>query len=88
MKKYLGVIKIYTDYMGGADVKIISKTCNNTKILNTWFEMYPDSEHVLLENTKELDSMFKFFEDPTPITIKEQKNAVKAKKLYKKLMKD
>jgi len=88
MKKYLGIIKIYDDYMSGTNVKLITKTYDEIDTLNIWFNMYPESEHILLENTNELDTMFEIFKDMTPITKEEQEELKKARILYKKLMKD
>lgn len=88
MKKYLGIIKIYDDYMSGTNVKLITKTYDEIDTLNIWFNMYPESEHILLENTNELDAMFEIFKDMTPITKEEQEELKKARILYKKLMKD
>lgn len=88
MKKYLGIIKIYDDYMIGTNVRILSKTYNDIELLNLWFDIYPNYEHIILENTEELNSMFKTFEDRTPVTIEEKQEMKEAIVLYKKLTRD
>lgn len=87
-KKYIGIIKIYTDYISGTQIKLLSKTYDEPNLLNIWFNMYPNSEHLLLENTQELDEMFEIFKDMTPITEEEQKSMEIAKVLYENLMND
>ena len=88
MNRYLGIIKIYDENMNGVNVRIISKTYDDIEIMNKWFSMYPDSEHIMLNNTNELDSMFGVFRDMKPITQEEIETAEKGKILYRKLMKD
>ena len=87
-KKYLGIIKIYKDYMSGTQIKMLSKTYDDPNLLNIWFNMYPNSEHLLIENTQELNEMFEPFKDMTPITEEEQKSMENAKLLYEELMND
>ena len=86
MKKYLGIVKIYDEHMGGVDIIIKSKTYDDETLINEWFNMYPNSEHVMLQNTQELDSMFEIFRDMTPITEEEKQSMEKVKVLYKRLM--
>ena len=86
MKKYLGIVKIYDEYMSGVNIIIKSRTYDDENLIYEWFKLYPDSEHVMLQNTEELDSMFKIFKDMTPITDEEKQKMEKAKVLYKRLM--
>lgn len=88
MKKYLGIIKIYEDYMSGTNVKLLTKTYDDIETMNIWFSMYPSREYVLLENTPELDSMFEIFRDMTPITEDEKEEMEVTNQLYLKLMKE
>ena len=88
MKKYLGIIKIYEDYMSGTNITLLTKTYDDKETMNIWFNMYPNREYVLLENTPELDSMFEIFKDMTPITNKEKEEMENAKVVYKKLIKN
>lgn len=88
MKKYLGLIKICEENMSGTNIRILSKTYDKIKFLNMWFNIYPNSEHIILDNTEELDSIFSSFEDMTPITIEEKEEMEKGKSMYKKLMND
>lgn len=88
MKKYLGIIKIYNDYMSGTNVTLLTKTYDDIETMNLWFNMYPNREYVLLENTPELDSMFEIFKDMTPITEEEKTEMEDSNQLYLKLMKD
>ena len=88
MKKYLGIIKIYNDYMSGTNITLLTKTYDDIETMNLWFNMYPNRENVLLEITPELDSMFEIFKDMTPITEEEKTEMEDANQLYLKLMKD
>ena len=88
MKKYLGIIKIYEDYMSGTNIKLLTKTYDDIETMNLWFSMYPNREYVLLENTPELDSMFEIFRDMTPITEEEKDEMQNTEQLYLKLMKE
>ena len=86
MKKYLGIVKIYDEHMGGVSIIIKSKEYDDETLINEWFKLYPNSEHVMLQNTKELNSMFKIFRDMTPLSEEEKQEMEKVKVLYKRLM--
>ena len=86
MKKYLGIVKIYNESMSGVNIIIKSKTYDDEVLINKWFNLYPNSEHIMLQNTEELDSMFEIFKDMTPITEDEKQSMEKVKVLYKRLM--
>ena len=86
MKKYLGIVKIYDEYMSGVNIIIKSRTYDDEALINEWFNLYPNSEHIMLRNTKDLDSMFEIFRDMTPITEEEKQAMEKVKVLYKRLI--
>ena len=86
MKKYLGIVKIYDEYMGRINIIIKSRTYDDETLINEWFNLYPNSEHVMLLNTQELESMFETFRDMTPITDEEIQSMGQAKVLYRRLM--
>ena len=65
-------MKIDQDCMAGTSIKMLSRTSDDIN-LNFWFDMYPNYEHVILVNNKELDLMFAIFKDMTPITSQEKK---------------
>lgn len=88
MKRFLGIVKLYNESMNGTNIKLLSKTYDEIELINKWFDLYPDSEHVILNNTQELNSMFEIFEDMTPITQEEKDSIKSAKKLLYELMKD
>ena len=88
MKKLLGIVKLYDESMNGINIKILSRTYDEIELINKWFDLYPGSEHVLLNNTQELNSMFEIFKDMTPITQEEKDSIKNAKKLLYKLMQD
>ena len=72
--------------MSGINIIIKSRTYDDKALINEWFNLYPDSEHIMLDNTKDLDSMFEIFRDMTPVTEEEKKSMERAKVLYKRLM--
>ena len=86
MKRYLGIVKIYDEYMGGVNIIIKSRTYDDETLINEWFNLYPNSEHVILQNTQELDSMFEIFRDMTSITEEEKQSMEKTRVLYKRLI--
>ena len=86
MKKYLGIVKIYDKYMSGVNIIIKSRTYDDETLINEWFKLYPGSEHIMLQNTKELDSMFEIFRDTTPLTDEEKQEMGRVKVLYKRLI--
>ena len=86
MKKYLGIVKIHDEYMSGVNIIIKSRTYDDETLINEWFNLYPNSEHVMLQNTQELDSMFEIFFFFFPITEEEKQSMEKVKVLYKRLM--
>ena len=69
MDKYLGIIKKETKSAIGIDIKILTKFSNSKKTLRQ----------------PELESFFKDFEDCSPVTEQEKKEA---EKLYENIMKD
>lgn len=88
MKKFLGIVKLYNESMNGTNIKILSKTYDEIELINKWFDLYPGSEHIILNNTQELNSMFEIFKDMTPVTQEEKDSIKSAKKLLYELMKD
>lgn len=92
MKKYIGILKIiYEDHNGGHS-KLLMKSYDDKDTFNEWFDKYPGSEHIILENNNQLYSMFLDYEDVlTPITEEEKtavENATKAIEEIKKLIRE
>ena len=44
MKKFLGIVKLYNESMNGTNIKILSKTYDEIKLINKWFDLYPGAE--------------------------------------------
>ena len=89
IKKYIGIVKNYHGCMSGCRIELLSKFYDDHATFQQWFNLYPESEHIILENTEELYNMFFIFEDRRhPITEEEKQNIEGGKKLYKKLMGD
>lgn len=87
IKKYIGIVKNYHDCMSGCRMELLSKFYDDHATFQQWFNLYPESEHIILENTEELYNMFSIFEDRRhPITEEEKQDIEEGKKLYKKLM--
>lgn len=54
MKKYIGILKIiYEDHNGGHS-KLLMKSYDDKDTFNEWFDKYPGSEHIILENNNQL----------------------------------
>lgn len=88
MKKYMGLVKIVHEGMYGTSFEYKTKFSDDLEYLNLWFELYPNREHVVLNNSAELENIYKTLEDLTAVTEDEKKNEENAKKLYKKFMED
>ena len=71
--------------MSGVNIIIKSKTYDDKTLIHEWFNLYPNSAHIILKNTKELDSMFEIFRDMTPITKEEKHSMEKTKILHRRL---
>lgn len=82
MKKYIGILKINYENQNGVHSKLLMKNYDDIDIFNEWFNKYPNSEHIVLENNEKLYSIFLEYEDVlTPITDEEKlevENATKA----------
>lgn len=85
MDRYLGIAKKETETAIGINMQILTKFASSKKTLKQWMKLYPKAKKILLENNTELESFFKDFEDCTPVTEEEKKQA---KKLYENIMKD
>lgn len=85
MKKYIGVVKVIHEFMAGCRIEIKSRYYDDKALIEKWFELYPDSEKILLENNSELNEFFEIFEDFTPITPEEFKKMEKAEQLLEEL---
>ena len=85
MDKYLGIVKLYDDGMGGTSVKLLSKTYNDLHSLKKQLSLYSNSEYVVLNNTQKLDPMFEIFRDMTPIIEEEKQEMENTKMLLRKL---
>lgn len=88
MKKYLGIVKEHFEGMTGLQISLLSRTYDDIDLINKWFDLYPNSEHTILLNNEELDSIFEVFKDMTPITDDEKKSMEEAKRLLRNLMED
>ena len=85
MRKYIGIIKIVDEYMTGISIKIKTRFSDDISYLQKWFELYPGSDMMVLENTTELEDFFEIFEDHRPVTQEEWDYA---EECYHKLMDD
>lgn len=78
MEKFIGIVKQETRSMIGVQVKLLTRFNDSQKKLEEWIKKYPETENIIMENTTELDSFFRDFEDFTPITEEEKERAKKA----------
>lgn len=85
MKKYLGLVKIEREDPVGLSISFKAKKYDDPSLIEKWFSLYPDCEHIMLNNTKVLDSMFDLLIDYTPLTEEEFKSFNEAKKLIDKM---
>ena len=85
MKKYIGVVKIINEGMYGVSYVYKAKFSDDLDYLYLWFEMYKNSEHIILENDIEKENFYKSLEDLTAVTETEEEQNMK---IYKKFMKN
>lgn len=84
MKKYLGMVKVETEYMSGLKVELRVKFSDDKVYIEQWMKLYPNCDKLIFENTPELDRFFWLFQDFwTAVTQEERENG---KKAYRELM--
>ena len=88
MKKYVGVVQVVHEFMAGCRIDIKSRYYDDKALIDKWFELYPDSEKILLENNPSINEFFEIFEDFTPITEEEKKEMEKVEKIHREMMKE
>ena len=84
MEKYLGITKIMSESMIGINIKILTRFSDDKAYLERWFELYPDSEKIILKNNRELKIFFEDFEDFFPVTEREREETHIAYEEFKK----
>ncbi len=84
MKKYLGMVKVETEYMSGLKVELRVKFSDDKAYIEQWMKLYPNCDKLIFENTPELDRFFWVFQDfRTAVTQEEREDGEKA---YRELM--
>ena len=73
MNKYIGVIKLEWDSTIGKTTIYLSKTYDDQESFYKWFTLYPNSEHVIMENNEQLEQKYGIYKDETPVTDEEIK---------------
>lgn len=86
IKKYLAILKNITLNPMGGEIKILTRFSDNKAYLNEWIKLFPDSECIILNNTKELNDFFEFFKDFTPVNEEDRRRQEKVKALLDLLM--
>jgi hypothetical protein len=66
MKRYLGLVRVLDEHMAGVTVKLLSMFSDDKETLLKWFKLYKGAETIILDNTRELESFFEFFNIFTP----------------------
>ena len=87
MKKYVGVVQVVHEFMAGCRIEIKSRYYDDKALIDKWFELYPDSEKILLENNPSINEFFEIFEDFTPITPEEWEEHKKAEAILEEMRK-
>lgn len=84
MRKYLGIVRVERESMAGLDIRIYTKFSGHKSYIEKWFALYPDCEKILLENTPELEAVFKDFDDFRFVTKAEERRARKLLETFNK----
>lgn len=88
MEKYLGIVKVIENHFGRSSIKLLVKTYDDMNDMNKWFSLYPKCEHIVFNNSLELEHMFEDFRDYTPVSDLEIKEDRIVSKEYTKILKD
>ena len=88
MMKYIGIIKLSTEYAIGVNIRIITRFSNSKDYLRNWMRLYHQGEKVILTNTEALQSIFAEFVDRTPITDEEKEESRNVQKINESIMKN
>ena len=84
MKKYLGMVKVETEYMSGIKVDLRVKFSDDKAYIEQWMKLYPNCDKLIFDNTPELDRFFWLFQDFWTAVTKEEREA--GEKAYRELM--
>ena len=84
MRKYLGIVRVERESMAGLDIRIYTKFSGRKSYIEKWFKLYPDCEKILLENTPELEAVFRDFDDFRFVTKAEEREAQKLLEKFNK----
>ena len=77
MKKYIGLIKMSIEGATGTSVRLYSKFSDSVSYLQKWSLLYPNEDFMVIENDQDMEAFFRDFEDLTPVTEKEIREAQK-----------
>lgn len=88
MKNYIGIVKIVKEYFSGVNLKIVVRFADEMDEINEWLYLYPNMEHIVMDNTEYLNKFFEDFEDPTPVTKEEKEIAEQAMKKFEDFMRE
>ena len=84
MKKYLGMVKVETEYMSGMRVELLVKFSDDKAYIEQWMKLYPNCDKLIFDNTPELDRFFWLFHDFGTAVTQEEREA--GEKAYRELM--
>ena len=84
MKKYLGMVKVETEYMSGLKVDLRVKFSDDKVYIEQWMKLYPNCDKLIFDNTPELDRFFWLFQDFWTAVTQEEREA--GEKAYRELM--
>ncbi len=84
MKKYLGMVKVETEYMSGIKFDLRVKFSDDKAYIEQWMKLYPNCDKLIFDNTPELDRFFWLFQDFWTAVTQEEREA--DEKAYRELM--
>ncbi len=87
MKKYLAIVRCVKCNFYGARVWLVARPGDTKEYLNKWMESLPyKDKFTIINNSEELQEIFTYFMEYTPVTEEEKKEMEKTKRIYEKIM--
>ena len=77
MLKYIGMIKLKIDYGFQPQFRLLVKFSDDLRYLQKWSLLYPGESFMVRECDEDLLEFFSVFEDFTPVTEREIREAEK-----------
>ena len=87
MKKYIAIVMRTVDVPENIIMCLETRIGDTREYLEEWIKLIPhNGKSIIIENSEELQEVFSYFMDYTPVTEEEKKEMEKAKRIYERIM--